>query len=127
MQYQYLFKWDMRTLYKKRTVNYLTKWVETIEAIQAYTNREMEAIGGVQNCTEDNQSEATYSTRDLDEYLVDVNDGMEIEDDMANNGADNEGQEGEAECEVVMGCSQDMLVEVSGQERLQRQHNMRLE
>ena len=110
-QHQHFFWWDMSTLYKKRIVYYLTKWVETVEAIQLQTSREMATIGRVRHLAEESQSEATCSTGDLDEYLVDVNDGMDIEDAMANSGEVHEGQGIEEDYEIVVGCSQDQLEE----------------
>ena len=70
----------MHTLYKTRSSYYLQKWVETVEVIQLQTRREMEAIGGIGQYLEDNQLVAIHSIRDLDEYLVDVNNGMDREE-----------------------------------------------
>ena len=46
----------------------------------------MEAIGGTGKPQVDTQLVGTYSTRNLDEYLADINNGMDIERDMANSG-----------------------------------------
>ena len=55
-------------------------WVKTVEAMVVQAKRQWGVLGGSQDSQAQSQSDGTYSTRDLDEYWVDVNDGMDIED-----------------------------------------------
>ena len=110
---------DMMTMCDTSLPYYLQRWVETVEAMQIQAMGELEPICGKCPSQSESQSEVSYSTGDLDEYLIDINEGMDKEGSMANEG---EAQmvQGEADTvEVVVGCSQDEVGIVSDGGRAQ--------
>ena len=80
--------------------------------MRAQAIREIEKVGVAKPLHGGSDSDSTNNTcsaRDLDEYLVDINDGMDIDDYMGH-GVDLEVDQGEGiRTEAVVGCSQDVL------------------
>ena len=82
-----MFQTKVEIMYSKRSPYYLQQWLETFQAYR--TQGEREYFGeGVVGDTDDEASDGTFDTPDLDmdEYLVDITDGMDSEDSLANAG-----------------------------------------
>ena len=73
---------DLDTLCKLRSPYYLQQWIGTF---QAYSDQAIRKKTKGGNTVDDSGSSGTFDTEDLDmeEYWVDVNDGMDIEDQLA--------------------------------------------
>ena len=81
-QHHPLFRINVNELCKARSPYYLQKWADTFEALRKNAMKDY----CDQVCTVPLQlqdSDGSISTQDLDEYLLDVNDGMDVEGSMA--------------------------------------------
>ena len=88
---QYLFRIGQEILYEKRSPYYIEKWIDTLECIKIQAVNDIPVM--LVPTTRDEDTEGTWSSHELEEYLVDVNNGMEIEGAMAeagNNAVNNE-------------------------------------
>ena len=84
IRYSNLFRLDIDTLYEERSVYYLKQWIGAFQAHSDQTLRELgggDSIGGSGSC-------GTFDTEDVEteEYWLDTNDGMDIEEQMAEAG-----------------------------------------
>ena len=84
-QQQHIFSIDMETLCKSKSPFYLQSWIKTFEAFQQHARRECGWTSEDEKM-QDSQSDYTCDTRDLDEYLLDINDGMDMDNSMADAG-----------------------------------------
>ena len=80
-QYHILFRKDINTLCQSRSPYYLEQWISTFQAYSDQALRERTSAREMLNL----ESKGTFDTEDVDmeEYWVDVNDGMDMEDQMA--------------------------------------------
>ena len=82
-----LFRLDIETLCTKRSPQYLQQWVSTF---QAHRDQALREVFGddLQDEARESDSEGTFDTpdKDEDEYLVDITDGMDVDDSMAEAG-----------------------------------------
>ena len=87
-QYHVLFRKDIDTLCQSRSPYYLEQWIGTF---QAYLDQALRERTRVSDSGDDMESKGTFDTEDVDkdEYWVDVNDRMDIEDQMAFEGIHN--------------------------------------
>ena len=67
---------------QSRSPYYLEQWIGTF---QAYSDQALRERTNVRDMLDDLESKGTFDTEDVDteEYWVDVNDGMDMEDQMA--------------------------------------------
>ena len=84
-QQQHIFSIDMEKLCKSKSPFYLQSWIKTFEAFQQHARRECGWTSEDEKM-QDSQSDYTCDTRDLDEYLLDINDGMDMDNSMADAG-----------------------------------------
>ena len=84
IRYSNLFRLDIDTLYEERSVYYLKQWIGTF---QAHSDQAIRELGG-RDSTSDSGSCGTFDTEDVEteEYWLDANDGMDIEEQMAEAG-----------------------------------------
>ena len=78
-----------------RSPYYIEKWVDTLECMKLQAAKDIPDIR-VPN-TREEDSDGTWSSQALEEYLVDVNNGMDIEGAMAEAGITTGNIEGGAE------------------------------
>ena len=85
---QYLFRIEETKFIESRSPQYLEKWIDTVEAMKTQATTIMDSIIRVPHNTahSDSNSVDTRSTSGLDDYLVDINDGIDLEDTMADAG-----------------------------------------
>ena len=84
-QQQHIFSIGMEKLCKSKSPFYLQSWIKTFEAFQQHARRECGWTSEDEKM-QDSQSDYTCDTRDLDEYLLDINDGMDMDNSMADAG-----------------------------------------
>ena len=84
-RYHILFRMDISTLCDTQSVYYLQQWIGTFQAYSEQAIRDQSKGGGTLN---DEISSGTFDTEDLEteEYWIDANDGMDIEEKMADAG-----------------------------------------
>ena len=84
-KHHYLFKPGVEKLCTTRTPHYLQRCIETFKCHVDQTRRE---TFGTFVLTDDEKSMGTFDTedKDTDEYLIDINDGMDILEVMADRG-----------------------------------------
>ena len=83
---QYLFRTQWEQLCRARSPYYLEKWLETVECRRTQAMNELPGNYGMNTAEKDSQSDATMDTAALDEYLIDVNNGMDMDGAMAEAG-----------------------------------------
>ena len=80
-KYHVLFRKDIDTLCQSHSPYHLKQWIGTFHA---YLDQALRERTSVCNTVDDLGSKGTFDTEDVDkeEYWVDVNDGMDMEDQM---------------------------------------------
>ena len=84
MHHHSLFHIDEEKLCTERSLYYLRCWVDTFNALRRKALRNYCPSPNLPVLDQD--TDTLLSSKDSDEYLVDINDGMDLEDSMANAG-----------------------------------------
>ena len=85
LEHQDIFHIPVETLISERSSQYLTAWTLMFRALVTYSEREvLEGRRLIHSAVPDDDSMASVDMMDLDEYLVDVTEGMDREWDIGN-------------------------------------------
>ena len=81
---QYLFRIEQERLLEKRSPYYIEKWLDTLACMKIQAAKDIPGL--YQTKVRDEDTAESWSSHELEEYLVDVNNGMDIDGVMAHAG-----------------------------------------
>ena len=88
LENQDIFRCPVDIMIQQRSIGYLIAWLTMFQALVLVGEREVQHSRSLNmQEEEDDDSTATFSTVDLEEYLLDVTDGMDREWDIDDGGA----------------------------------------